>query len=105
MAFRVGQKVVCVDAGGDLDGRSPGIWAKGEEIVDGQIYTIHSMFPHPADGVLCLRLHEVKRDPAALIMWGHDGYAASRFRPVVERKTDISIFTAMLNPSHNRVEA
>lgn len=27
------------------------------------------------------------------------GFNAQHFRPVVERKTDISIFTAMLNPS------
>jgi hypothetical protein len=32
-------------------------------------------------------------------------YASSRFRPIVERKTDISIFTAMLNPSKRRIEA
>jgi hypothetical protein len=34
---------------------------------------------------------------------GEIPFAAFRFRPVVERKTDISIFTAMLKPS--KVEA
>jgi hypothetical protein len=28
-----------------------------------------------------------------------DAFASKRFRPVAERKTDISIFTAMLTPS------
>lgn len=33
------------------------------------------------------------------------GFRAKFFRPVVERKTDISIFTAMLNPSQVTVDA
>ena len=32
-----------------------------------------------------------------------DGYRADWFRPVVERKTDISIFTRMLNPTDKPV--
>lgn len=74
--FHVGQKVVCVDAG---------IWRK---IANNVVYTIHSI---NADHGLWLRLIEV--DPLG------GGYLSSRFRPVVERKTDISIFTAMLTPS------
>jgi hypothetical protein len=34
-------------------------------------------------------------------VWHH----SSGFRPIVERDTDISIFKAMLNPSHEQVSA
>ena len=33
------------------------------------------------------------------------GYYAKYFRPVTERKTDISIFTAMLTPNRQSVDA
>lgn len=35
----------------------------------------------------------------------HQGYSARRFRPVVERKTDISCFKAMLNTAPETVGA
>lgn len=76
MAFRVGQKVGCVDAGG---------WP---QISIGTVYTVHSI---NNDYGCWLRLKEVNPELG--------GYRASRFRPIVERKTDISCFTAMLNPS------
>ena len=34
-----------------------------------------------------------------------DSFEAAAFRPVQERKTDISIFTAMLNPQKQGVDA
>ena len=33
------------------------------------------------------------------------GYNAEAFRPIVEKKTDISIFTKMLNPDKRRINA
>ena len=76
MTFRVGQKVVCVDATGTY------------LVCKGNVYTVtgvdtpfieidHTEVPSFDD---------------------HRGMLASRFRPVVERKTDISIFTRMLKP-------
>jgi len=83
MAFRVGQEVVCVDAGDQVE------W-----LVDRATYTIRSM---SNDGQY-LRL-------VGIFPLGMDlGFFSRRFRPIV--KTDISIFTAMLAPSpKKRVDA
>lgn len=81
MNFRVGQKVVCVD---DADTAF---------VREGAVYTIvrvHSPF------VTLDRLDL----PAAGSM---EGMYGRRFRPVVERKTDISIFTELLTPTGPRV--
>ena len=92
MTFRVGQKVACVRDGRSLFTGAP------SGLVAGRVYTVtkawrDDAFRHP----VCL-IAEVA--PAG-------GYAfdALRFRPVQERKTDISIFTAMLNPSQVTVDA
>lgn len=99
--FHVGQKVVCVDDDPrDLAGRNvatlrPSIqWP-----VKGHVYTIEAKAVHWNMPVL--KLIEIKNGP------GREkgrhineiGFAAARFRPVVERKTDISVFKAMLNLS------
>lgn len=93
MTFYVGQKVVCVYAGGD-----PAFddWDESERIVVGQIYTIRRVYIDH-DGEDCVWLDEVQRSHLSRIDWGPDvGYGAYRFRPVVERKTDISIFEEIL---------
>jgi len=97
MAFRAGQKVVCVHAG-DRGGLSPGRWDDGEEVIEGDIYTIHSIFQHPHRDETLVRLYEVRRTAQSQEDWGHDGYAAERFRPIVARKTDISALKAILVP-------
>jgi hypothetical protein len=89
--FRVGQKVVCVD-----DGRAVHLGCKLWDglLKKGALYTIsgvnakHPDFP----GVDAVHLAEIRR-PNGM------PFGAWRFRPVVERKTDISIFLAMLNKS------
>lgn len=88
--FRVGQRVVCVNA-------KPETWHT-TGLVKGEIYTIESMFKN-CYGNLAFQMIEAKN--------GHGvGYRASRFRPIQERKTDISIFKAMLNPKkHELVDA
>lgn len=78
MAFHVGQKVVCVD---DDDGSSA-------LIKKGRIYTISA--------IVGGYLEFCERDTWSAN--GYKGWYAWRFRPVVEPKTDISIFTAMLTP-------
>jgi hypothetical protein len=90
MNFQVGQKVACVKNGSWCDNR--------DRLVLGEVYTIRRLVVDD-DGDLIFQLHEIQRSPEARQFWGDDvGYAAFRFRPVVERKTDISIFTKMLKP-------
>jgi len=90
--FHVGQKVVCIN-----DDKSASLRL-------GCVYTVVGLL----DRMLptCLGTTEygvalLEAKPNEL----HIGFASSRFRPVVERKTDISIFKAMLNPSKQRISA
>ena len=80
MTFHVGQKVVCVDPP-DLS----------DCLKRGQVYTCVAM-EDIFLGVDCCSEPD-----------HHCGWFRDRFRPVVERKTSIEIFTAMLKPS--KVEA
>lgn len=87
--FRVGQKVVCIDA-------------KGHRLIKtGQVYTIRQVgLVAWTDGSAAVRLEEICRGPRDRCdgSRGDDTpYYARRFRPVIERKTDISIFTRMLD--------
>ena len=104
MNFHVGQKVVCVDD--KIPCRS---------LANGSIYTIRWFGLHvdPHFGTnLCVRLAEInprpeesellKDYPEAL---ADVPYYASRFRPLVTRKTDISIFKRMLTPNQEKVRA
>lgn len=99
--FYVGQKVVCVD-----DSETDNMGKK--ELRKDDIYTVIwvGRHFHPDEMVerQCVRLAEVIRKPCEIDPDGSMPFRASRFRPVVERKTDISIFTEMLNPSHKVVE-
>ncbi len=84
MTFRVGQKVVCVDASGQVPG-----WDK---VVEGRVYIIRGFTTRPACGYYGPIVEGVVR-----IHMGVDWpFSTDRFRPIVERKTDISVFTAML---------
>jgi hypothetical protein len=86
--FYVGEKVVCVDADG-----SP-------KLVLHAIYTIYCFCygNHDDDKLPGLILYEVATDEF------HTGgtprcFHPRRFRPVAERKTDISIFRKLIEPS------
>lgn len=74
--------------------------------VTGTIYTVRDMEPGEGwnAGKVFLRFNELVNDPHV-----GDGiepsFCSSMFRAVVERKTDISIFEAMLTPSKQRVPA
>lgn len=101
--FYVGQKVVCVnDVQGDFN--LPGfnyhrtaIW----DIVEGEVYTVKELTTNEITGQPCVKFVEL-RDRIANCF----GYNRGRFRPAVEKKTDISIFKAMLNKTsqQNRKE-
>lgn len=97
--FVVGQKVVLVH---DFD---PGVRASapGDGITlpqMGVVYTIREI------GLYCdepiVWLNEIVNEPHFYIDIfdvAEQGFGATRFRPVVEKKTDISVFTAMLAPA------
>lgn len=94
MTFHVGQKVVCVDDEaryGDLYPLKAGV-----------TYTVRSIGPfcHPLFRIteVCVCVEEITRQDDF-------PYLARRFRPLVERKTDISIFHRILQQNSNPVPA
>lgn len=98
--FHIGQKVVCIKNGGWT---SPKMF--GDEIfpVFGKVYTVREIEPD-FDEYSWIRLEEIINRPHN---YG-DGmieasYRSDRFRPIVERKTDISVFTKML--TDNKIDA
>ena len=104
--FRVGQKVVMFKQfGPHAIGR-----AKDEGVtlpVKGQVYTIREIEEGEgceAGETFYLRFNEIWNGPHVC-----DGiepsFHADLFRPVVERKSDISVFHAMLTPSKQKVDA
>ncbi|MDR6818470.1 hypothetical protein J2X76_003647 [Neorhizobium sp. 2083] len=101
--FHVGQKVVLVESFGPRAlrrGADEGVVLP----VKGQIYTVREFDPDVSNGVVCIRLNEIVNGPDP-----EDGmeasFVASMFRPVVERKTDISVFTALLTSQPEQVPA
>ncbi len=106
MTFHVGQKVVCVD-----DEWKDVNWKYiPSRPVRGQVYTVRSVhITERTDGPeVSMLLNEITNP---IVAWPKIGksegdFPAYRFRPVIERKTDISIFTAMLTPKQReRVDA
>ena len=92
MSFRVGQKVVLVKGWNKLvspDVRLP---------VKGRVYTVRWSGKRPTDTTpgIMLAEHFGGLNP----FWNLEFcFNSSHFRPVVERKTDISIFQRMLTPA------
>jgi hypothetical protein len=78
MMFHVGQKVVCVDD-------SPGAYSGIKVLRLNAVYTITHVFPW--NGVLLAEVDPPPPPPAILRAFSKD-----RFRPLIERKTDISVF-------------
>lgn len=96
--FELGQQVVCID--------DEGFSFRSNEkcpIKDG-IYTIRDLMVDD-EGELILRLFEIVNQP---MLYDNEftecWFIASRFRPV--RKTDISVFKALLNkiPTEREIE-
>jgi|HubBroStandDraft_4_1064222.scaffolds.fasta_scaffold00045_66 hypothetical protein len=106
--FQIGQKVVCVDdsttdAAGRASLQSRGmIWPS-----KGLVYVVRWVGHwHFNDGpLLAVRVAEIINP---VVTWA-DGdadelaFLASRFRPLIERKTDISIFTEILDTERRKV--
>lgn len=88
MTFRVGQKVVCVN--------DKFIVRAEENPIAGHIYTVRWVGQRNTDFVPAMMLQEISGGLHSLGI--EYAFAIDRFRPVVERKTDISIFKKMLAP-------
>lgn len=104
--FTVGQKVVCVNADVTAGYRIPGLNYSGDlsGLRDGAVYTIREVFLCDIHGRVLISLNEIRRR----VQEGTKqefGFDPRRFRPVDHRKTDISVFKAMLNPSKEQVSA
>lgn len=96
-SFRVGQKVVCIN--GEISDRELADFYRSEGIVfprTGTVYTIRQILW--LQEFYAIRLEEIVNpivEYRAITL--EHAFHVDRFRPVVERKTDISQFKAMLN--------
>jgi hypothetical protein len=101
MTFHVGQKVVCVDDSWEhVPGESDGL----DGLKKGSIYTVRKAGLTGWDGRgPCLCIVEIVRRHISP-KCDDAPYWERRFRPLVERETDISVFTAMLKPKLERVD-
>ena len=98
--FHIGQRVVCVDA-------KPPRPDGNRYLVEGAIYTIRWVgMHHDLHGIygthLRVRLEEVRRPRCPKTRVVDMPYGAFRFRPIVERETDISVFEAILDKATKR---
>ncbi|ASY62500.1 hypothetical protein SJ05684_c10420 [Sinorhizobium sojae CCBAU 05684] len=100
--FYVGQKVVLAEPyGADAIIRAT---INGDVLPSPEVvYTIRRIRP-PFEGIVFILLNELVNHTTP----GTDDEAsfnAARFRPVVDRKTDISVFTDMLTEQKAKVDA
>jgi hypothetical protein len=107
MAFRVGQRVVCIRTAAESQ---RGLWVPYAAAfpVVGTIYHIRSIaFDNPQSPDGLVRLAEI--DNAHLMRRFHyatePGFPVGAFRPIVERKTSIEIFTKMLTDKRENIDA
>lgn len=99
MSFRVGQKVVCI---APFDSTWAG-WATPQQ---SKTYTVRAVSMGsvaqvrdygPWFSVLLDEIKNPERD-------GEPTFGHQHFRPLIERKTDISIFTELLTPKQKQAE-
>lgn len=98
--WHVGMKVVCILEGewaSTLDGRSYGD-LRAPEV--GIVYTISRIISQ--GGLVAIQLDELPTQHRSGI---EVAFLADHFRPLPHRKTDISVFTAMLTSNKQKVEA
>jgi hypothetical protein len=99
MTFHVGQKVVLVGWVETPVSEWKAIGAFYPNV--GDVYTVRAINPWKECAVLLL--NEI--DNSHLGYKLEPGFRQEFFRPIVERKTSIEIFTSMLNPSKQGVDA
>lgn len=94
MSFHVGQKAVCITDDW-LHPSSPIAISKPHR---GGIYHVRAIDFCEIVGTNFLRFEEIV-NPIVPGYRNEPDFLADCFRPIVEKKTDISVFTAMLDPS------
>lgn len=102
--WKVGDKVVCIDANLYDDGYDPKtmyLYGDLDGLEKDKIYTIREFYIDSYDLEICICLDEIHRELDE-VLWRESGYLVRRFRKVQKRKTDISIFTEMLNKAPNQ---
>lgn len=109
MTFHVGQKVVCIDDQVRVSARNPGIFKRFRKFRDlhhnlneGDIYTITALGSE-WDVIKNAEFLTLLVDGAWHFGSRHVGFPSFQFRPVVETKTDISVFTKMLTPKREKL--
>lgn len=109
--WHVGMKVVCVDGNPGFVGHDRSLLPGEQFPIEGVVYTIREiglLYPASVTRNVLVRLNEIVLPAMRYLQVArpYEGaFLASRFRPVQERKTDISVFTAMLNPQSEVVDA
>jgi hypothetical protein len=98
MAFRAGQKIVCINDTGNFAPWAIVAGASLNGLKKGTIYTVRAIGDYA--GQPNVWLCEITRPIEGNIgrRYGESGYAPQRFRLAAERKTDIAIFKKMLAP-------
>jgi hypothetical protein len=106
MSFRIGQQVICIDdasCGKYIpNGFLLSVSSNMHGLKRGRVYTIRDL--NVLFGVRLCRLIEIVRDFDPC--YGEESYfAEARFRSLKETKTDVSVFTAMLMPDRESIDA
>lgn len=105
MSFRVGQKVVRVK-GQRGDAMFSGLARSDYSYPEyGEVCTVATINHWPRGAIITLREHDNSHLMARYCATYEPGFAAKCFRPVVKRKTDISIFTKMLDDARSKEPA
>jgi hypothetical protein len=111
MTFRVGQKVICVDDLPRVSARNPGIFRRFRKFRDldhnlnkGDVYTVTGL-DSELDVIKNERFLTLHVDGAWHFGHREIGFPSYQFRPLVEVKTDISVFTEMLTPKWDKLPA
>jgi hypothetical protein len=99
--FVVGQKIVCVDDVIDDRFKTRKDIKYGNSLnglTKGQIYTVRGVEVDPVHGFPTVFLKEIQRKITRNKVRNSEvGFHFSRFKPLKEKKTDISIFNEILN--------
>lgn len=100
MTYRVGQKIVCIKE------NPHNHWPDCPPPRLNRVYTIRAMREGTHGHGLELHLREiVNAKRRAAEEFGEPYYHHSRFRPAVDKKTDISIFTEILVDKRESIDA
>lgn len=108
--FYVGQKVVCIDASMHTDDWNAGIKRQInlDGLTKGKIYTIRNLIineGNPRLSPILIQLEEIIR--RKIFNWEgivrEAAYHSDRFKPLIEKTTDISIFQKILLDTRSRI--